>query len=369
MAVRVLVVDDSRFFRRRVYEMLEQDPDIEVIGDAENGVDAIEKTNELKPDVITMDIEMPLMDGITATRKILADKFVPVLMFSSLTKEGAQATFDALDAGAVDYLPKRFEEFANNKDDARKKLCEKIKDVSKVKHGLRRAKPLESTYRGQVHPTRLMKRTLNRADRTAAAPSNRPPQIKISNFRLLAIGTSTGGPVALQSILAKLPEDYPLPILLIQHMPESFTGPFAQRLDKICKISVKEAEDGDEIIPGRALLAPGGHQMEVLKGKGNHNTVKVYPALPEQNYRPCVDLTFNSIAKELSGNALAIVLTGMGNDGCQGSQMLKKMGASIWVQDEETSVVYGMPASVIESGAADHVYSIDEIGNYLVDRL
>jgi len=374
MTVKVLVVDDSRFFRRRVNEMLEVDPTLEIIGEAADGQEAVEQALRLKPDVITMDIEMPVMDGITATRRILAVQYIPILMFSSLTNEGAQATFDALDAGAVDYLPKRFEEFSNDKRAAGHKLCEKLHSVARVQRHPRfpktwqtKGSPAESSL-SKPASSRPLKRSLHHANRTAAAPSSDEPRIRRGQTSIVAIGTSTGGPVALQKIMAALPADFAPPVLLVQHMPESFTGPFAQRLDGMSKISVKEAQDGDEIRSGLALLAPGGQQMEVRR-EGERSFVHIFPAVAGQNYKPCVDVTFKSVANNVSGRALAIVLTGMGADGCEGSLILKKSGAQVWVQDEATSVVNGMPASVIEAGAADHVYSIDDIAKYLAQKV
>ena len=282
MSVRVLVVDDSRFFRRRVNEMLSVDPTLEIVGEAADGQEAVEKALTLKPDVITMDIEMPVMDGITATRRILAVHYIPILMFSSLTNEGAQATFDALDAGAVDYLPKRFEEFSSDMRAAGNKLCEKLHSVAKVLRHPRFTKALEGKSSSSAQPsakpsaTRTIKRSLHKAKTTVAQPSTDEPRIRRGQTSIVAIGTSTGGPVALQKILSSLPADFSPPLLLIQHMPESFTGPFAERLNNMSKISVKEAEDGDEIRPGLALLAPGGHQMEV-KNDGGKSYVHVYP--------------------------------------------------------------------------------------------
>jgi two-component system chemotaxis response regulator CheB len=371
MPVKVLVVDDSRFFRRRVAEMLSVDPALEIIGEAADGQEAVEQALKLKPDVITMDIEMPVMDGISATRKILAVHYVPILMFSSLTNEGAQATFDALEAGAVDYLPKRFEEFSNDKRLAGQKLCDKLHSVARVRRHPRFPKTWENrnTPSGDAATsTRPVKHTLHQANRTAAPPSTGEPRIRKGQISIVAIGTSTGGPVALQKILSELPADFSPPMLLIQHMPESFTGPFAQRLDGMCRISVKEAQDGDEVKSGLALLAPGGQQME-LKRDGDRYIVRVYPAAAGQNYKPCIDITFKSVANSVPGKSLAIVLTGMGADGCEGAQILKKMGSQIWVQDEATSVVNGMPSAVIEAGAADYVYPIDEIAKYLAQKV
>ena len=374
MSVRVLVVDDSRFFRRRVNEMLAVDNTLEIVGEAADGQEAVEKALTLKPDVITMDIEMPIMDGITATRRILAVHYIPILMFSSLTNEGAQATFDALDAGAVDYLPKRFEEFSSDMRAAGAKLCEKLHSVSKIQRhprfpkswGKKSSTPVQPSAKTPV--TRPVRRSLHNAKVTAAPPGTEEPRVRRGQTSIVAIGTSTGGPVALQKILSSLPADFSPPLLLVQHMPESFTGPFAERLNNMSQIAVKEAEDGDELRSGLALLAPGGHQMEV-KTEGGRSYVHVYPAVEGQNYKPSVDITFTSVANSIQGKTLAIVLTGMGADGCEGTQILKQMGAQIWVQDEESSVVNGMPASVIDAGAADYVFSIDDIAQYLATKV
>lgn len=374
MAVRVLIVDDSRFFRRRVTEMLESDARIKVVGQAENGTEAIQKAATLKPDIITMDIEMPIMDGITATKRILASQKLPILMFSSLTTEGAQATLDALDAGAVDYLPKRFEDISNDKLEARRQLCERIINivnsyarnryaptsarVTPIKPGIKPALPGVAARPGiGGRPATPAKGAIH--SNTAKSKGS---------YRLVAIGTSTGGPVALQKVLTKLPANFPLPIVLVQHMPGSFTGAFAERLNSACKIKVREAKDGDTLEPGLALLAPGGYQMLIEK-VGARQVVKIKPAEAGQTYKPCVDITFESIMKIEPAHTLAIIMTGMGADGCQGSKHLKQGGSSVWAQDEASCVVYGMPGAVVEAGIADEILSLDDIGTHLAQSV
>jgi len=371
--LNVLIVDDSRFFRRRVTEMLTVDPSIKVIGEAADGAEAVDLAFRLKPDVITMDVEMPVMDGITATRRILAINYIPILMFSSLTNEGAKYTFESLEAGAVDYLPKKFEEFANNLQEAGTKLCEKIRVVAAAKRKspvVAKVEPAKTPVTpSRPKPVSKPVVSFHQANRTAPpAKLHEEPVIKKGATKIVAIGTSTGGPVALQKLLTSLPADFSAALLLVQHMPSSFTGPFADRLNAMSKISVREARDGDEIKPGLALLAPGGQQMQVKKS-GDRAFVHIFPAAPGQNYKPCIDITFNSLAKNDIGKTLAIILTGMGSDGCEGVINLKARGAQVWVQDEETCVVYGMPASVVESGAADYVLSIDEIATYLAEKV
>ncbi len=348
MAIRVLVVDDSGFFRRRVSEILDADPGLQVIGQATNGQEAIEQAAKLRPDVITMDIEMPVLDGISATRQIMAKTPTPIIMFSSLTTEGARATLDALDAGALDFLPKRFEDIAADREEAKRLLCERVRNLGrKGRAGIR--KPV--TARPPVTP---------RPAPTARRAGNKP-------IRLLAIGTSTGGPVALQKVLTRLPAGFPVPILLIQHMPGTFTPAFARRLDAQCAIRVCEARDGDRLEPGLALLAPGGKQM-LLDGRPGSEVVRIGED-NSQTYKPSVDLTLTSIAKVHPGDTLAVILTGMGADGARGSRILHDKGSTIWAQDEASCVVYGMPAAVVESGVAEQVLPLDEIGDAIARRV
>ncbi|WP_323614439.1 chemotaxis response regulator protein-glutamate methylesterase [Pseudomonas putida] len=371
MAVKVLVVDDSGFFRRRVSEILSADPTIQVVGTATNGREAIDQALALKPDVITMDYEMPMMDGITAVRHIMQRCPTPVLMFSSLTHEGARVTLDALDAGAVDYLPKNFEDISRNPEKVKQMLCEKVHTLSRSN---RRFGGYASTAAAAAPapasvahaPTSSLASpapTRSVAPARAAAASTHSPAPKRKPYKLVAIGTSTGGPVALQRVLTQLPAGFPAPIVLIQHMPAAFTKAFAERLDKLCKISVKEAEDGDLLRPGLALLAPGGKQM-MIDGRG---TVKILPGDERLNYKPCVDITFGSAAKSYGDKVLSVVLTGMGADGREGARLLKQGGSTVWAQDEASCVIYGMPMAIVKANLADAVYSLDEIGKHLVE--
>ncbi|AWY40656.1 chemotaxis-specific protein-glutamate methyltransferase CheB [Pseudomonas putida] len=375
MAVKVLVVDDSGFFRRRVSEILSADSNIQVVGTATNGKEAIDQALALKPDVITMDYEMPMMDGITAVRHIMQRCPTPVLMFSSLTHEGARVTLDALDAGAVDFLPKNFEDISRNPEKVKQLLCEKIHSISRSNRRLGAysapapvAAPAPSpapssigSYGGSApaRPSPVPTRAPVAAHSHAAAS----PAPKRKAYKLVAIGTSTGGPVALQRVLTQLPANFPAPIVLIQHMPAAFTKAFAERLDKLCRISVKEAEDGDILRPGLALLAPGGKQM-MIDGRG---AVKILPGDERLNYKPCVDITFGSAAKSYGDKVLAVVLTGMGADGREGARLLKQGGSSIWAQDEASCVIYGMPMAIVKAELADAVYSLDDIGKHLVE--
>jgi two-component system chemotaxis response regulator CheB len=307
----------------------------------------------------------------------------PVLMFSSLTHEGARVTLDALDAGAVDFLPKNFEDISRNPEKVKQLLCEKV-------HSISRSNRRFSAYSSPTPtptptaapaptpapaPSSVSSYGSSAPARPAPAPAHAPapsrassagassPAPKRKAYKLVAIGTSTGGPVALQRVLTQLPANFPAPIVLIQHMPAAFTKAFAERLDKLCRISVKEAEDGDILRPGLALLAPGGKQM-MIDGRG---AVKILPGDERLNYKPCVDITFGSAAKSYGDKVLAVVLTGMGADGREGARLLKQGGSAIWAQDEASCVIYGMPMAIVKADLADAVYSLDDIGKHLVE--
>ncbi|BEE10083.1 protein-glutamate methylesterase/protein-glutamine glutaminase [Aeromonas dhakensis] len=367
MAIKVLVVDDSSFFRRRVSEIITQDPMLTVIDTAQNGREAVEKAQQLRPDVITMDIEMPVMDGISAVREIMAKCPTPILMFSSLTHEGAKATLDALDAGALDFLPKKFEDIARDKDEAVRLLQQRVKEISRKRF-------LMSAPARPKAPEPVARTPLN-APRTAerqAEPQRAAPVAAFKrsgkSYQLVAIGTSTGGPVALQNVLTKLPGDFPHPILLIQHMPATFTAAFAARLNGLCQIGVKEAEDGDVLKPGHAYLAPGGKQM-LLEGRGAGARIRIVDGNDKVNYKPCVDITFASAAKTYADKVLAIVLTGMGADGRDGARLLKEQGSTIWAQDEASCVVYGMPQAVAKAGIATESLPLDRVAQRILVEL
>lgn len=365
MAIKVLVVDDSSFFRRRVSEIINSEARLEVIDVATNGKEAVEKALTIKPDVITMDIEMPVMDGITAVREIMAKCPVPILMFSSLTHDGAKATLDALEAGALDFLPKKFEDIARNRDEAVALLQQRVIQIASKRASMRRAivRPAVAKPTTSQAPTRTPLRP-------APAPAARPSvatRFKASGkkYQLTAIGTSTGGPVALQKILTQLPVNYPHPIVLIQHMPATFTAAFASRLNSLCKIQVKEAEDGDVLKPGVAYLAPGGKQM-MIEGRPGSAKLRIIDGGERMNYKPCVDVTFGSAAKIYSNQVLSMVLTGMGADGREGARMLKSAGSTIWAQDEDSCVVYGMPQAVAKAGISTEDLPLDRIAERML---
>lgn len=364
MTVSVLVVDDSSFFRRRLTQMIDECPGLKVVGTATNGREGVEKALALKPDVITMDYEMPMMDGITAVREIMAKRPTPILMFSSLTYEGARVTLDSLDAGAVDYLPKNFDEISRNSTELKQKLAERLIEIASAGR-----KPLWSARAPAAPTPAVPTAALQRPGVPARAAAPQAPAVKakprapMKRYGLVAIGTSTGGPVALQAVLTQLPQNFPAPIVLVQHMPATFTQAFAERLNGLCKIRVKEAVDGDTLFPGVALLAPGGKQLMIGKG----GRIKILPGDERLNYKPCVDVTFASAANAYPNHTLGIVLTGMGADGCEGARILKQQGGDIWAQDEATSVIYGMPMAVAKAGLADDILPLQQVGQRLAE--
>ncbi|TWX69514.1 chemotaxis response regulator protein-glutamate methylesterase [Colwellia demingiae] len=376
MAYKVLVVDDSSFFRRRVTDILNKDPKLNVIDVAVNGQEAVDKALLLKPDVITMDIEMPILNGIEAVRKIMAQSPTSILMFSSLTHQGAKATLEALDAGALDFLPKKFSEIAKNSDEAGSLLRQRVVEIarksefSKQRTRIRptaiNISPKTSRLIADQHKPLTSTSSLVTKDKKAMAAITRSSG---KEYKLLAIGTSTGGPVALQKILVQLEENFPLPIIIVQHMPAAFTAAFASRLNSLCKISIKEAADGDILKAGCAYLAPGGRQM-LITGSENSAKIKILDDdSPKITFKPSVDISFGSAAKTFAGKVLGVILTGMGSDGKEGARMLKAKGATIWSQDEQSCVVYGMPQAIDKAGISELSLSLDSMAASMVKEI
>ncbi len=343
--IRVLIVDDSAFMRNALKSMISDDPEIEIAGTARDGIEAIEKVKELKPDVVTLDVEMPRMDGIEALRIIMRENPVPVIMVSSLTTEGAKITLDALDIGAVDFIPKNLSELAVDIFRIKEILIQKIKAVGKNSLKQRVIKPGTEVKREPVT--------------TVCTYHNR--------IHVVAIGASTGGPKALQNIVSRLPEGFPVPILVAQHMPPSFTGPFAERLNQISPLKVKEAEDGEPIKGGTVYIAPGKGHMGVMRKKITETLIKIDTNMNEYLYKPSVDALMLSVAEVYSGHVLGVILTGLGNDGERGMREIKNRGGRVIAESKESCVVYGMPKAVIESGLADRVVPLNEIPGEIIN--
>lgn len=358
---KVLVVDDSSFFQVRLKEIINEHPELDVVGVAANGQEAIDMADQLQPDIISMDYEMPYLDGVSAVRAIMAKRPVPIVMFSSMTYEGARITLDALEAGAVDFIPKNFAEVSRNSANLKRKLQETL--LTFARQAKPRAAPVAPYGNKPVEPlARKPEPALKPvAPKKVEAPATRSRSLK-GKVKILIIGASTGGPVALSEVVQKLPASFPIPVVLIQHMPENFTRAFAERLDKLCAVSVAEAQDGDTLQPGHVLIAPGGKQLLFDK----RGTVKVLPGDARVSYKPSVDITFASAASVYGANVLGIVLTGMGADGCEGARLLKEKGALIWGQDQASCVVYGMPKAIATACLTDEVLPLSEIGPRLV---
>ena len=332
MPIEILIVDDSHFFRKRLCELFEGHPDIRVVATAVNGEDALVKVEAHRPDLITMDYEMPVMDGVTAVRRIMDRYPTPILMISALTYKGASVTLEALEAGALDFVAKLGSDGSNpflNK----KFLCEQV-----------------------LH---LVSSSRTRPVFTLPTSQKIKIDVKQTSCELVVIGASTGGPVAVQELLSKLPGDFPVPIIVAIHMPENFTQAYANRLARNCNIDVKEAEDQDQLIPGRALIAPGGKLLKICKGHMGFVTLE--RKKKEFNFSPSVDYLFESAASSYSNKVLAIVLTGMGSDGRIGARKLHLKEATIWAQDEKSSVIYGMPGAIAKDKLANQVLNIDEM--------
>lgn len=394
MSVTVLVVDDSSFFRKRVCEILSSVPEIKVVATASNGREAVEAVKKYHPDVVTMDYEMPVMDGVSAVRQIMAQCPTAILMFSSLTYEGARVTLDALDAGAVDYLPKNFEDIARDASKMQQVLKARILALAKSQRLhtdtastvdasarasqpalTRRAESLvvmprpDGAFRAASEPAVRAKPTPATMPRVVTASSGQALRKTIAHkVDLLVIGSSTGGPVALQKVLVSLPASLSVPILVVQHMPATFTPAFADRLNSLCQLTVKHATDGDVLRAGQVLIAPGGKQM-IIASEGGSRSVKILEGDERLTYKPSVDLTFGSAAKMYPGKVLAIVLTGMGADGREGAKLLKRSGATVWTQSEKTCVIYGMPMAVDRAGLSDESIDLNSISQRIVDEL
>jgi two-component system chemotaxis response regulator CheB len=339
---KVLIVDDSSLMRQLLTQILSSDPELEVIGTAGDPFVARDKIKSLHPDVLTLDIEMPRMDGLTFLEKLMRGHPMPVVMISSLTERGAETTLKALSLGAVDYIAKPKLDVSNGTIEQASDIVAKVKAAAKAR----------------VHGPGLQQTT------AATLPSGYHFS---ATHKVVAIGASTGGTEALKDLLSPLPADFP-GMVMVQHMPEAFTRPFAERLNSLCRIRVQEARDGDRILPGHALLAPGGHQMEVVRC-GMEYAVRVYRGERVNRHLPSVDVLFSSCARQLGKNAVGVLLTGMGADGAKGLLEMKEAHAFTIAQDEATCVVFGMPREAILLGAADQVLALGRIPNALLHRL
>ncbi|MDO9618681.1 MAG: chemotaxis response regulator protein-glutamate methylesterase [Pseudomonas sp.] len=347
MAIKVMIVDDSAVMREVMQQLLAPHKDIEVVGAAMDPLLALQKMKTVWPDVILLDVEMPRMDGITFLRQIMATRPTPVVICSTLTEKGADITLQALSAGAVEVITKPTMGLRDFLQGSAQEMLAAIRTAAKAR------------VRGAAVPT-LEK---NSVDAVVSAPSAGLHNQRTSE-RIVVLGTSTGGTQALEQVLSQLPRSAPA-IAIVQHMPEKFTRSFAERLDSLCAIEVREAQNGDRLLPGLALIAPGGKHMLVKRSGGQyHVEVKDGPLV--SRHRPSVDVLFRSAAVQAGRNVLAVIMTGMGDDGARGLKDLHEAGAKTYAQDEASCVVFGMPKEAIKLGGVDQVVALDDIPNVLM---
>lgn len=341
---KVLIVDDSALMRQLLTQILDSDPELEVIGTAGDPLVAREKIKALHPDVLTLDIEMPRMDGLTFLEKLMRGHPMPVVMISTLTERGAETTLRALSLGAVDYISKPKLDVSKGTIEQSQDIIDKVKTAARAK--VRAFTPPHPAEASIISPVR---------------------HAFAATHKVVAIGASTGGTEALKDVLTALPADFP-GIVIVQHMPEAFTRQFAARLDSMCSLQVQEAKDGDAVLPGRALLAPGGHHMALVR-RGSENTVRVYRGERVNRHQPSVDVLFSSCARQLGCNGVGVLLTGMGSDGARGLLEMRQARAYTIAQDEASCVVYGMPREAVMLGGVDQVLPLHKIAPALLGRL
>jgi two-component system chemotaxis response regulator CheB len=355
--VRVLIVDDSASVRQTLAQVLSQDPEIEVTGVASDPYVAARRIAEEVPDVITLDVEMPHMDGITFLKKVMSQHPIPVVMCSSLTLEGSETLMQALEAGAVDVIVKPKIGAADHLAESAMMICETVKGAAKARIRRPRVGTAQPTADPRGYGAPAPKLSAD-AVLPPARPSVTGAMAKTTEI-VVCVGASTGGTEALRDFLVALPANSP-GIVIVQHMPEKFTAAFAKRLDGLCEVSVKEAENGDPVLRGHVLIAPGGkHTLLERRGARYHVTVRDGPLV--SRHRPSVDVLFRSAARAAGPNAVGVIMTGMGDDGARGLLEMKQAGAYTVAQNEETCVVFGMPKEAIDLGGVDRIVALDDI--------
>lgn len=342
--IRVMVVDDSALMRKLISEILMKDPELDVVSTAMDGLFALQKIPLSRPDVVTLDLDMPRMDGLTALRYIVNDYHIPVVLVSSLTTKGGNLTLEGLALGAVDFVAKPSDAISVHIHETASELIRKVKMASRVS-----VRKMSNVKDGK--------------------PAPRPPAVRRAAAvrplkKVVAIGISTGGPNAISNFLPKMPADFPAAILIVQHMPEGFTEMFANRLNQVCSLRVKEASEGDQVLPGAALIAPGNKHLKIARvGRGAVAVLSSSP--PVNGHRPSVDVLFDSVSQEYGSDSIGVIMTGMGEDGARGLGRIKNSGGYTIAQDEESCIVYGMPKVAVEMGYAREIVSLDAIPDRL----
>ncbi len=360
MSVKVLIVDDSAFMRRVISDMIKKDSSLQVVDTARNGQEAVEKIHQHKPDVVTLDVEMPILDGVGALKRIMDECPVPVLMVSGVTKEGADITMRALELGAVDFIAKPMNVFKFGTDDMAKELCSKIKSISKINvKKIRKDAPLPST-----------KPKLESAKKSASSVKKSTPSNRLEGLKkIIAIGTSTGGPRALQSVIPRLPSSLDAAVVIVQHMPPGFTKSLAERMNSLSSLTVKEAEDGELLKRGWVYIAPGDKHLRIVKNRANY-VVSLGEDAPVTGHKPSADALFASIADLKIDNVIGVIMTGMGADGAAGLAMMKSENdAHIIAQDKESCVVFGMPRAAVAKGIVDKVVPLGDISDQILKAM
>lgn len=367
---KALVVDDSAFMRKLISDFLSGHPNIEVIGTARNGKEAVEKVQTLKPDVVTMDVEMPIMNGLEALKEIMDKHPVPIVMLSSTTKIGAENTILAMEYGAVDFVAKPGGAISLNLHEVQGEIVEKVIAALGVRMSTLTQKMPSQRLWTSIVPKVASKPVESPSSESLSRPVMSRPKIKISKIgkMFVIIGTSTGGPRALQEVLTGLPASIGVPILIVQHMPPGFTKSLADRLDGLCNIHVKEAEDGELLENGTAYIAPGGKHLKMKKSGVNYFVKLDAVDPPRMGHRPSVDVLLESAAENTDVNYLTVIMTGMGYDGKVGMEVLRRNGRTVTIAESaKTSVVYGMPKAVKEAGLTDEVVDLHNISETIME--
>lgn len=349
--IKVLVVDDSAFMRKMISNILESHQKIVVVGTARNGVDALKKVDQLKPDLITLDIEMPEMDGLTALRKIMQDKPRPVIMLASSSTSGANKIFESMESGAVDFIAKPSGPISLNIEEVEAEIVAKVLQAMAVKVDLFKESRDREAY--------------------SKVPKNRIDSNFVKNDRyIIGIGTSTGGPRALQQVISRLPENIPAPIVIVQHMPPGFTESLAKRLDQLSHVTVCEVKDGQILDNGIAYIAPGGFQFRVIETPDGLKAM-IRKEENRSGHQPSVDVLFDSLAELSTYQLIGVVMTGMGADGSKGITQMKQKNkdAIIIAEAKKTSVIYGMPKAAVKTGLVDHIIDLPDISDVIINQL
>nr|WP_127470498.1 chemotaxis response regulator protein-glutamate methylesterase [Thiomicrorhabdus aquaedulcis] len=374
--IRVLIVDDSALVRKMLQEMLSSDPALEVVGTASDPFIAREKIKELHPDVLTLDVEMPRMDGVTFLKNLMRLHPMPVVMVSTLTEKGADVTFEAMDLGAVDFVTKPKIDLVNTFEEYTQEICTKVKTAARVNRQM-----LERQYNRYVAnsnarpivsralPSSVDSRTLGVPNKLTTDAVLEKKAFNSRHFRttdkIIALGASTGGTEAIKEVLMRLPANTP-GMVITQHIPAAFSLPFAKRMNTVSEMTVCQAEDGQQILPGHAYIAPGDKHL-LVERDGARYVCRLHDGPPVNRHKPSVDVMFRSVTQNVGPNAIGVLLTGMGADGALGMKELQEAGASTIAQDEKTSVVWGMPGEAVKLGAADYILSLEVIAQKILD--